>query len=198
MGQFENKYLFVTLIRNDFASLDAFIDSWAKGYNYSSMELYADIIFKAELTKTDLEKLFKWKNGMPLSSKKEISFQEKVSDKLSVINELKNNWDENRFNNEFDNLSSVWKIFLMHIICPEQYPIFDQHVYRAFKYIIEHVNDAKLPLYDKSKMKIYYKDYLPFYLNCKEIMNERFISKQLDDALWLFGKFLNEYPKLLL
>ena len=198
MGQLENKYLFVTLIRNDFASLDAFIDTWAKGYNYSSMELYTDIIFKPEFTKVDLEKLFIWKNGMPLSSKKEISFQAKVSDKISVINVLKNNWNENQFNEEFENLSSVWKIFLMHIISPKQYPIFDQHVHRAFKYITEHVNDAKLPLNEKSKERIYYKDYLPFYLNCKETMNEKFTSKQLDDALWLFGKFLNEYPKLLL
>jgi hypothetical protein len=71
MGQL-NKYLFVTLIRNDFASLDAFIDTLAKGYNYSSMELYTDIIFKPEFTKVDLEKLFIWKNGMPLSSKKNI------------------------------------------------------------------------------------------------------------------------------
>jgi hypothetical protein len=77
----------------------------------------------------------------------------------------------------------------MHIISPKQYPIFDQHVHRAFKYITEHVNDAKLPLNEKSKERIYYKDYLPFYLNCKETMNEKFTSKQLDDALWLFGKF---------
>ncbi len=86
----------------------------------------------------------------------------------------------------------------MHIIQPEQYPIFDQHVYRAFKYIVEHVNDATLPLYDRYNMKIYFNDYLPFYLNCKENMNDRFTSKQLDDALWLFGKFLNQYHKLLL
>ncbi|MEI2709861.1 MAG: hypothetical protein V9E96_12765 [Chitinophagaceae bacterium] len=67
MGQLENKYFICYyLFEIDFASLDAFIDTWAKGYNYSSMELYTDIIFKPEFTKVDLEKLFIWKNGMQL------------------------------------------------------------------------------------------------------------------------------------
>ncbi len=90
MIQLESKYLFVTLVRNDFASLNEFINTWAKGYNYSNMELYTDVIYKVDFTNDDLQKLFIWKNGMPLSTKKEISFQEKLSNKLSVINELKN------------------------------------------------------------------------------------------------------------
>lgn len=198
MELIENNYLFVTLTRNDFASLDSFIDTWSKGYNYPNMKLYSDSIFKRELSYSDLKNLFVWKNGMPLSSKKEKSFEEKISKKLSLINQLKSNWNEEIFYQEFDNLSAVWKIFLLHIITPEQYPIFDQHVFRAFKYITEHVKDAELPLYEVAKLKIYYKNYLPFYLNCKERMGEVYTSKDLDDALWLFGKFLNEYPKLLL
>jgi hypothetical protein len=35
---------------------------------------------------------------------KKISFQAKVSDKISVINVLKNNWNENQFKEEFENL----------------------------------------------------------------------------------------------
>ncbi|MDI9363706.1 MAG: hypothetical protein QM541_02055 [Flavobacterium sp.] len=198
MAQLESKYLFVTFERNTFASLNEFINTWAKGYNYLNMELYTDIIYKTQYTTTDLQNLFVWKNGMPLSSKKEISFQEKLNKKLPIINELKNNWEEDRFNDEFNNISSVWRIFLMHIIQPKQYPIFDQHVYRAFKYIVEQEINSALPIYDKSRMKIYFNEYLPFYLNCVENMDESFTSKQLDDALWMFGKFLNEYPKLLL
>ena len=194
----ENQYLFVTLTRNDFASLDFFIETWGKNYNYPNMQLYNDILFKNELSNEDLKNLFQWKNGMPLSCKKEKSFQEKILVKLFIINQLKTQWDEKIFNQEFDSLSAVWKIFLSHIIHPEQYPIFDQHVYRAYKYIVDQVNESELPFYNKTKLKIYYKDYLPFYLNCKEIMDKRFTSKDLDDALWIFGKFLNEYPKLLL
>ena len=42
----ENKYLFVTLTRNNFASLDFFIDTWGKNYNYPNMQLYNDVLFK--------------------------------------------------------------------------------------------------------------------------------------------------------
>jgi len=71
-------------------------------------------------------------------------------------------------------------------------------VYRAYKYIVEQVNNAELPYYDKTKLNIYYREYLPFYFDCKEQMDEKFTVKHLDDALWSFGKFLNEYPKLVL
>ncbi len=198
MQSVDKKHLFVTLTRNSFSSLDDFIDVWSKAYVYSNMELYSDIILKNELKLSDLEKLFQWKNGMPLSDKKANSFEQKILNKVSIINELKIKWNQSLFNQEFEEISTVWKIFLLHIIQPEKYPIFDQHVYRAFKYITEQVNSAELPYYNKTKLNIYYKEYLPFYLDCKEEMNSKFSPKHLDDALWSFGKFLNEYPKLLL
>jgi len=34
-------------------------------------------------------------------------------------------------------MSAIWQIFLLHIIDPTNYPIFDQHVYRAH-YYLEH------------------------------------------------------------
>ena len=198
MKDIQSKFLFVTITRNTLANIDEFINSWHKGYNYSNMEFYTDIISKEQIDPSELQRLFKWKNGMPLSSKKTDSFETKILNKIDTINDLKKQWDEQVFKDKFDGISTVWQIFLLHIIRPDYYPIFDKHVYRACKYIKEQIPDAKLPLYDRTKLDIYWKEYLPFYLECKEQMDDRFTSKNLDDALWTFGKFLSEYPKLVL
>jgi len=125
MQKVDRKYLFVTLNRNSFSSLDEFVRTWSKAYSYSNMELYSDIISKNELQMEDLEKLFQWKNGMRLSDKKTNSFEQKILNKIFIINELKINWNEQLFNQEFEKISTVWKIFLLHIIRSEKYPIFD-------------------------------------------------------------------------
>ena len=196
MENAQNKYLFVTIKKNSFADLDEFVEVWSKAFNYPNMDSYTSNISKEIIELSDLRKLFVWKNGMPLSERKSISFEVKILSKLSVINQLKAVWESQMFNKEFEEISTVWKIFLLHIIRPEDYPIFDQHVYRAYKYIVDQTENAELPYYDKTKFKIYNDKYLPFYLKCKAQMSNRFASKSLDEALWTFGKFLNEYPKL--
>jgi hypothetical protein len=197
MSNIEMKYSFVTLKRNDLADLNTFIDNWSKSFMYLNMASYTDLIYREEFSVENIEELFTWKNGMKLSGKKDTALKEKILSKHEIINQLKRNWNTNIFDKTFSDLSAIWKIFLMHIIQPNEYPIFDQHVFRAFKYISEQDKDASLPTSNGEKIKIYHKDYKPFYLNCKDIMNDNFTAKQLDSALWTFGKFLSEYPNLI-
>ncbi len=198
MSNIEMTYSFVTLKRNDLADLNTFIDNWSKSFMYLNMTSYTDLIYKQELSIENIEELFTWKNGMRLSGKKDTSLKEKILSKHKIINQLKYDWDENFFDTTFSDLSAIWKIFLMHIIQPYEYPIFDQHVFRAFMYITKQVKDSSLPYSNSEKIKIYHKDYKPFYLNCKDIMDSNFTSKQLDSSLWTFGKFLSDYPNLIL
>lgn len=189
-------YKFATVRRDDLANINEFVDVWSKSYAYQNMTLYTEPISKEHLEIDDLRNLFEWKNGMTLSGKKTEAFEQKILTKIGVVNELKKAWDERLFENEFSGLTTIWKVFLMHIIQPAQYPIFDQHVFRAFKFITNQTPDAVLPSYDKARFPIYKNEYLPFYSNCAKEMHEKFTLKNLDDALWTFGKFLSDYPKL--
>ena len=74
---------------------------------------------------------------MVLSGGKQNSLDNKIKKKLFLINNLKTNdeIDLILFREEFKSLTTVWKIFLLHIIKPNVYPIYDQHIHRAFLYI---------------------------------------------------------------
>jgi hypothetical protein len=190
-----NKYFFVSISIKLELNIDDFIQKWSEIYSYSNSHLYSESISKHQFVDSDLENLFEWKNGMSLSGKKRKSFNEKIKIKLAEINDLKVNWNQLYFNNYFESLSAIWKIFLMHIIRPAEKPIFDQHVYRAFKYIEGKNHNSELENTSSTKLKIYFEEYLPFYHNLKNTSNNNFSDKQLDDALWAFGKLLKEYPQ---
>lgn len=176
---------------------DGFIRYWKNIYSYPNSSLYYNNINLREYTVRNLYDLFRWKNGMNLSTLKSVSFNRSIALRIGAVNNLKEYYDEETFMSHFSNVSTIWQIFLRHTIQPNQFPIFDQHVYRAFCYLQkqekrELVNDNKI------KLDIYFREYLPFYLDIEENTSNEFSKKDIDDALWAFGKFLNEYPKMLL
>src|SRR5437773_4616453 len=118
-----DKCLFVTITRNSLANIDEFISIWSKGYSYPNMEFYTDMISKEQIGISDLQKLFEWKNGMTLSTKKTKSVEENVLKKVSIVNQLKQQWNKEIFEKEFSSISTIWQIFLLHIIQPENFPI---------------------------------------------------------------------------
>lgn len=182
-------------IANDFES---FIDSWSKLYSFSNEAIYKKAISKQALTKTDIQNLYEWKNGMKLSVLKQRSLDTKINSKLTTINKLKNSdvLDIDVFKKEFKNLSAVWKIFLLHIIKPTKYPIYDQHIHRTFLFIHKEdwSNISNTSINNKAKEQFYFGRYLPFIesQNIKDI-------KQLYEAFFAFGQFLNtrNYASLL-
>ena len=165
-----------------------FIQYWKPFYHYGKEDLYAPI-HKNKLKKEDLEKLFVWKNGMKLSVAKNKSFETKIASKLSIVNQLKasNKFDLEAFLNEFKSVSVVWKIFLLHIVKPNNYPIYDQHVHRAYQYMNDKDFDKiRSSMSEKKKLNFYLYEYLPF-VNRMEIKN----LKEMDEAFFAFGQFLN-------
>jgi hypothetical protein len=182
---------FPTIQAKPSSSIEEFITYWRKLYVDTNERLYSDNIKVSKFDAKNITQLFHWKNGMTLtgSGGKEISLNNKILARLDVINKLKNgdDFDIDEFNNEFKDVSAVWRIFLLHIIQPERYPIYDQHTHRTYTFINNQKWDAVTNvLPDKIKLDFYFKEYLPFIqqLEVEDL-------KALDEALFAFGQFLN-------
>ncbi len=79
----------------------------------------------------------------------------------------------------------IWGIFVLHCYYPKTYPLYDQHVYRAYKYIEE--PDEKLPI----KASYNWTDYLAYvsFFN-KIVAKVHYHPSKVDRALWAYGKYL--------
>lgn len=182
--------IFATFHKNTSNDLLDFINFWSKQYSFSNEAVYSNSISKKAFTITDIQNLYVWKNGMKLSELKQKSLDDKIKSKLSIINEFKSNdeIDLKVFSKEFKNLSAVWKIFLLHLLRPNIYPIYDQHIHRTFLFIHNEDwnNISNDSISNKDKEMFYFDSYLPFIQrsNVTDL-------KQLDEAFFAFGQFLN-------
>ena len=176
--------------------INSFIDFWSKLYYYPLENLYNETIIKKQFEIDDIQRLYIWKNGMNLSKKKQQSLDLKIKPKLILINDYKQNddWSIEDFQNEFGDLSAVWKIFLLHIIKPEIYPIYDQHINRAFNYIHElPYSEISANISNKNKELFYFNTYLEFVNKLKDVNLKKF-----DEAFFAFGKFINTNNNIIL
>lgn len=169
-------------------SLQGFISFWSKLYVYDNAVLYERIYTKT-LSKDDLKDLYKWKNGMKLSQAKEKSLNTKIISKIDIVNNLRaaSNFDLEYFLKEFKQVSVVWKVFLLHILKPNRFPIYDQHVHRAYRFINnQSSNGIKASMNESVKLKFYFEEYYPFVRQSK-ITD----LKKMDEAFFAFGQFIN-------
>jgi hypothetical protein len=197
-----NKYMstdptktFHVLHLNLSQNANVFVKCWSSLYNYPDYELYKSTVTKPEISKKDLRKLFTWKNGMALSSKKENSFLSQVLQHEELVNELKKEFNQKKFEKTFGKMSAVWQIFLLHIIQPYEYPIFDRYVYRAYRFI-QNLDEQRLPSSQSERLKLFHEEYSPFFNDMVRLADE-FDQFDIDKALWTFGKVIKEYPGLL-
>jgi hypothetical protein len=168
---------------------EVFVNYWSNLYYYEFSDKYDSRILKKKFSAEDLSELYIWKNGMRLSDAKSMSFKKNILSKLKTINKYKNSSDFKiiEFLKEFDNVSFVWKIFLLHLINPDKYPIYDQHIHRSFLYL----NDLNwlnigANLHANQKSDFYFNSYLPFIKEQNKIK-----IKMIDEAMFTFGKFIN-------
>jgi len=181
-------YLQLVYSNDDYPS---FVRFWRKMYvpNTKTLPLYEDNIDKASMTPTAIQELYKWKNGGRdyTNNPTKRAFVEHVQGKIPLVNQLKRGFDRPTFDAEFGHRSAIWQIFLLHIIDPDEFPIFDQHVYRTHLFFT-HRAILPIPIYSKTKMDYYDKVYRPFFIRVrKRYQLDRF---ELDNALWTFGRFL--------
>lgn len=179
---------FPVLTQTQSGSLEDFISFWSKLYVYANSKLYEKIHHKT-LSEKDLKDLYKWKNGMKLSQAKEKSLNTKIIKKIDIINNLRAmiEIDLEYFLKEFKQVSVVWKFFLLHIVNPNKYPIYDQHVHRAYRFMnSESSEDIRASMNEAVKLKFYLEEYYPFVRESK-IKD----LKKMDEAFFAFGQFIN-------
>ena len=184
------------LVNSKQSDITSFIEFWSKLYSYPSENLYNETIIKEQYEIDDIQRLFIWKNGMKLSRKKQQSLDLKIKPKLTLINKLKQNddWSIDDFQSEFRDLSAVWKIFLLHIIKPKVYPIYDQHINRTYNYI--HTlpyTEISANMSNKNKEYFYFNTYLNFIKEQSDLNLKKF-----DEAFFAFGKFINTNNNIIL
>ena len=174
-------------------TVQQFVECWKEYYNAYSDDTYFKHITNDPLDTKDIRELFNWKNGMALSYAKKKSIESKVLVKLDLINSLRRNkhLEFDQLNEHFNDVAAIWRIFIMHIINPAEFPIFDQHVFRAMRYLKTH-RVEELKNEDNVKIAIYKNEYLQFYNEFSSGIND---LRSCDKALWAFGKFLTQAKK---
>lgn len=178
-----------TIKKNYEKEFKNFVEYWSKLYYYNLSDKYDSRINNQTFSEDDLYELYFWKNGMKLSGPKLKSFNNKILKKIKIINEYKLNekFDTKEFFIEFKDVSFVWKIFLLHIIKPKKYPIYDQHIHRTYLYINKlKWDNITANIRDKDKSTFYLDKYMPFIAK-----QNRMKIKNIDEAMFTFGKFLN-------
>ncbi len=163
------------------ADFDQFVTHWSSKYFYADEHKYDSNIGNPLTERSRLE-LFEWKNGSVISEKKTKSIMENYP--LSFQGD-----HQGRYLNHRQSGGPIWNIFYIHCLEPETWPIFDQHVFRAMRYIqtqeITEIGNTK-----KRKYQQYTEEYIPFIKSLGNINH-----RTLDKALFSFGQFLKKVEK---
>lgn len=172
-----------------------FIEFWSQFYNdtiHSDEKFYNPYI--NDLSKDDfLDKLWRWKMGVYFKSRNN---QKALGLMRENIENIRNFRKSNpafsklyEFSEKIFKSGIIYRIFLIHICRPDDYPIFDQHVFRAFIFI------TTRKLIDTSQRTEDYLDYRKFVLK----INKQYgiTLRDTDKALMAFGQFLSNPQKFL-
>lgn len=180
------------------SQIETFINFWDQFYNEEYKTDYFDIITKASWDIGDIDRLFKWKNNMGKKEKKlgktKRVYVEKVEANLAWINANRQSVSYPAFVKQFRKFGPIWSLTLLHAMKPLIYPIYDQHVHRAYCFLSSiELSELKA----KEAYEKYQTDYLPFF-QCftKRIPKSLEQMKKVDNALWAFGKFLKLYSRM--
>jgi hypothetical protein len=169
-----------------------FVAFWEAQYDFEQKddELYKQNVGKP-LTEELIMEWFKWKNGMSLSERKERSVRQNFVAHLVDLDTLPKDASASALLDRFTNGGVIWRIFWLHCWQPERFPIYDQHVHRAMRFIQEGLIE-EIPTTDRRKIESYINNYLPFHAEFSELN-----SRSVDKALWAFGRFLSRNKVML-
>jgi hypothetical protein len=166
--------------------LKEFVEYWHGIYHDRNEQLYFSNIGK-KLTSDSLHRLYEWKNGGRLSKGKKNSVEKHYISRISHLKNISKKISAKEWLEKFGHDRAIWDIFFLHV-WNQKFPIFDQHVYRAMKFIQKR-ELCELPKKESEKTKIYLEEYLPFFQTMDaELRSPK--NRKLDKVLWIFGKFL--------
>ena len=171
------------------------MELWSSRYFYKVEDKYTNHIETVFENRNSFDQLYQWKNG---TGDKISGYKMKTIDgfwnKIDVLRSLKENFDWSRFERELNptKSSSIWKCFLIHLVNPNEYPLFDQHVYRSYRFITEGVIE-EIPNSHKRKYEIFRDEYCDWFNNLK--VQHGLDPKKMDESLFSFGRMLKSIKK---
>lgn len=174
-----------------------FVREWSAIYDYKDEHKYTNNIKTGLDNDIALMKLFEWKNGT--GDKIHDGKMKRVNDfksKREELKQLKKNFSLEKFEEliEPNKGSVIWKIFLLHIVKPERYPIYDQHVYRSFRFFTKGAIEER-PKKDKDYYETYKNEYVDWFNALKEKYGLN--PREMDKSFFMYGrtlKLLNSKP----
>jgi hypothetical protein len=171
-------------------NLNDFVSKWSLLYSYPNEDKYNNHISNSLNSKESFIELFKWKNGTgDVIYEKKMNVVLRYWDKIEILRKLKREFNWDLFEKEFEPQKSatIWNIFLLHIVNPEEFPIFDQHVFRSYNFF-KTGTIKEIPSYSKTKYNIYKSEYKEWY---NQIKDEYSVSpKKMDESFMSFGQML--------
>lgn len=166
-----------------------FVIQWSAQYYDRNEDLYKESISKGLDDWDNFHNLFIWKNGMHNIFAPKLKGIKEHWGKIDDLRKLRRKFDWNLFERKFNpaNSSAIWKIFLLHIVDPHEFPVFDQHVFR-FHNFLSCGCTRELPEKDDFKYEYYRYKYLPFF---RAFRDEYSLDpKKMDEAFFTYGKIL--------
>jgi len=157
-----------------------FVRFWEQLYSGYDEKFYQENIGKP-LTKERIGDWFKWKNGTPLSAKKLENILRYDLPDEQIAHDATTEQLQEFLNRDG---GAIWRIFWLHLQHPRHFPIYDQHVHRAMSFLLKWA-DLEIPFHNPAKVHIYLTDYRSFFARFEDCD-----QRQVDRALWAFGKFL--------
>jgi len=207
---------------SDLRNAKEFIEFWNNYYHYEVKVLkskdnisYIDELnLRNDLTEQNVKRLLRWKDHRWLTEEI-LSGPNKGAENDKVISVLKKLESLNGFRHGRNDENSfleivkeifptglIWGVFLFHIARPYQFPIADQNVFQAFS--IQTNNKIPEDWEDWEG----YKEYKKFFFkvaksagiidrqpkgNENNLRDIVWALKEVDKALFVFGKFLSDY-----
>jgi hypothetical protein len=166
------------------AEAKAFIEFWAARYTGYDDDFYEANVGQ-ELTEARILEWFEWKNGTPLSELKRNSVLNNFVARRRELANLQGKTASHLLA-RFSKGGVIWRIFWLHCWQPARFPIYDQHVHRAMRFIQAGVLE-EIPAKDPAKVRAYIEEYMPFHARFDDLPH-----RAVDKALWAFGKFIGE------
>jgi len=163
-----------------------FVQFWARSYTDPDDEYIPNI--GEPLTAERLKVLFKWKIGSRFFDHHWPTIEKKFLARLNEAIALPEDVSAADALATFHEGGVVYRVFWLHCIRPKRFPIFDQHVYRAMNLIEARCHRELGDLSTKAQVDAYVNRYLPFWSSRFSGLDTR----EVDRALWGFGKFINE------
>jgi hypothetical protein len=182
----EQMPLIIYEARNIYDDRGRFVEFWKTLYDLEQKddEFYKQNVHQP-LSEERIMEWFNWKNGMKRMSQKKLrSVQRNFIDRRAELDTIPRDASAKDLLDRFADGGVIWRIFWIHRWQPERFPILDQHVYRAMRFIQGAVIE-EIPNADRRKIETYINDYLPFYVGFGGLD-----LRSVDKALWAFGKFL--------